>query len=178
LNVQFETALKYVEIPLFDNSPCGSRTEATSILTWLKLCKGVGHIYEVRVEDSLQNPHSEENIENALMDLNVRSLDWRRVDLSICTILACAPNVEKLHLYSSGNLAAIDHWLGNHGTSTLTKVRHTNRTSNISRALHLCFSNSLVRSLIWLLITLQLSELHITIINVGLPFNLILKFRY
>jgi hypothetical protein len=112
-------------------------------------------------------------------DHDSTALDWRRVDLSICTILACAPNVEELHLYSSGNLAAIDHWLGNHGTSTLTKVRHTNnRTSNISRALHLCFSNSLVRSLIWLLITLQLSELHITIINVGLPFNLILKFRY
>lgn len=76
-NVQFESALKYVEIPLFGSSPSGSRAEATSILTWLRTCKGVNHIFEVRVEDSLQNPHSEENIANALEGLDVHDMDWR-----------------------------------------------------------------------------------------------------
>lgn len=62
---EFESVLKYVAIPLFDNgNPWNRRTEAAS--TWLRDCKCVGHIVEVGVEDALHNPHSEEDIEEAL----------------------------------------------------------------------------------------------------------------
>jgi hypothetical protein len=120
---EFESVLKYVAIPLFGNGNLlNRRMEAASILTWLRDCKGVSQIVEVGVEDALHNPNSEEDIENALSGLDIRDLNWRRLDLSIESIVKAAKLIERLQLYSSGNFAAIDHWLGPKGICLLNKV--------------------------------------------------------
>lgn len=122
LDVRFEKVLKYIEIPLLDNATTNARIDVLSIFDWLCICKGVRTILEVRVQDSRYTPHSEEDIEDSLIQLEIQELDWRRTDLSIHTILACAPDVERLHLYSSGNLATIDHWTGPNGVVRLKNV--------------------------------------------------------
>ncbi|KAF4626456.1 hypothetical protein G7Y89_g11703 [Cudoniella acicularis] len=120
LDVRFERVLKYIEIPFFDTKMTSTQTDILCIFDWLCICKGVRNILEVRVQDSRYTPYSEEDIEDSLSQLEIQELDWRRTDLSIYTILACAPDVERLHLYSSGNLATIDHWTGPNGVIKLT----------------------------------------------------------
>lgn len=122
LDVRFQKVLKYIEIPELMNTKTKSRIDVLSIFDWLCICKGVRNILEVRVQDSLYMPHSEEDIEDSLIQLEIQELDWRRTDLSIHTISACAPHVERLHLYSSGNLATIDHWTGPNGVIKLRNV--------------------------------------------------------
>jgi hypothetical protein len=167
IDVRFESALKYVEILLIHNGSGDSRIEATSILTWLGTCKQVDRIFEVHVEDFLHSPHSEENIEHALQGFDVRDLDWRRVDLSVCSILEAAPNVEYLYLYSSGNPAVIDHWLGPNGVCTLLMVSDMEQYA-FTALLTPAFNEALLLVLDKLLIPAQLKELVITIITVGL----------
>ncbi|KAF2707831.1 hypothetical protein K504DRAFT_511742 [Pleomassaria siparia CBS 279.74] len=121
-NVSFEPTLKYVELPSFDEINATRREEAKDILDWLRKCKKVTRIFELRAKDSLHLAHSEETIEAALQGLDVQNLDWQRPDLSINTIRYAAPNVRILHLYSSGNWASIDHWLGPNGICTLPKL--------------------------------------------------------
>jgi hypothetical protein len=111
-----------VELPSFDDITAKQREEGKLILDWLRRCKGVSRIFELRARDSLHLPHSEETIENALRDFNVEILDWQRADLSIDTINTVAPNVRILHLYSSGNWASLDHWTGTNGVCTLLKL--------------------------------------------------------
>ncbi|KAI0539754.1 subtilisin-like protein [Xylaria digitata] len=122
--VDFEHALKYVNIPSFETGTPEPRTEALSIFRWLRKCKGVERVFQVHVDDCRHYPHSEEDIEEALADLDVRELDWQRVDLSTISVYAAAPGVEKLWLYSSGNLAVLDHWFGENGFRTLPNLRN------------------------------------------------------
>jgi hypothetical protein len=95
------------------------RIEAVSILQWLKVCKCVKRVFEVTVDDCRYCPSTEEDIEMALRDLGVQHLDWRRTDLSITSIASVAKDLKTLHLYSSGSLAAIEHWLGLKGIDML-----------------------------------------------------------
>jgi len=113
LDVEFYSALKYVELPAFDQLDSRTYDEARQILHWLGKVKGVTKIFELRIDDSAGHPHSEEVIEDAIKEFDVEVLDWKRYDLSIHTILTAAPNVTKLKLYSSGNWAPIVHWMGN-----------------------------------------------------------------
>lgn len=122
VDIKFEKFLKYIEIPFLDKVSTGVQTDVVCILDWLCICKGVRNVFEVRVQDSRYTPHSEEDIEHALGGLEIQELDWRRLDLSIYTILSCAPDIEKLHLYSSGSLATIDHWTGPNGVTMLANV--------------------------------------------------------
>ncbi|TGJ82712.1 hypothetical protein E0Z10_g6061 [Xylaria hypoxylon] len=121
--VDFEHALKYVNIPSFETGTAERHTEALSIFRWLK-CKDVERVFQVHVDDCRHHPHSEEDIEKALAGLDIRELDWRRVDLSAISVSAAAPGVEKLWLYSSGNLAVLDHWFGENGICTLPNLRN------------------------------------------------------
>ncbi|KFA46532.1 hypothetical protein S40293_09874 [Stachybotrys chartarum IBT 40293] len=117
--IEFERILKYVNIPAFVGKLGEKRTEAVSILQWLKLYKRVKRVFEITVDDCRFCPSTEEDIEMALRGLGVQYLDWRRTDLSIDSIVSVAKDVTTLHLYSSGSLAAIDHWIGPRGVSML-----------------------------------------------------------
>ncbi|XDG09918.1 hypothetical protein ABKA04_009533 [Annulohypoxylon sp. FPYF3050] len=119
--IEFERILKYVHIPYFVGLPGKKRDEAISILKWLKLCKGVRRVFEVSVNDCRHCPSTEEDIETALQGLKVQHLDWKRTDLSITSIAKVAKDLKTLYLYSSGNLGAIDHWLGSNGINTLNE---------------------------------------------------------
>ncbi|KAJ6444913.1 hypothetical protein O9K51_03315 [Purpureocillium lavendulum] len=123
--IEFERILKYINIPFFrgQTGEGTRRTEAASILQWLKVCKRVKRIFEITVDDCRHCPTTEEDIELALQDLGVEHLDWRRTDLSIRSISGVASDLKTLHLYSSGNLAAIDHWIGPTGVDVLNLDR-------------------------------------------------------
>ena len=126
--IEFESTLKYVELPAFEISKTESfnaRVEAYEILQWLKNKNhgGVTKILELKVNDALHDPHSEEIIEEAIKDFDIETLNWKRTDLSINTVQKAAPNVRKLHLYSSGNWVSLSHWLGPEGVIMLKKVR-------------------------------------------------------
>jgi hypothetical protein len=124
LNVKFYSTLKYVAIPALDILESRSYNEVEEVLSWLSKCKGVKKIQELRVDDSFHRPHSEESIEAAILPFDVEVMKWRRADLSIASILKAAPNVRDLRLYSSGNWATIDHWIGPTGFQMLPKVGH------------------------------------------------------
>jgi len=102
LKVDFETVLKYVEIPCIDSvNEDKPSIEACCILYWLYLCKGVRTILELRFNGLRRNSHSEENIEHTLAGLEVEELDWRREDWSVLSVRQCTLDVERLHLYAS-----------------------------------------------------------------------------
>jgi hypothetical protein len=79
----------------------------------------VKRVFEVTVNDCRYCPSTEEVIEMALRGLGVQYLDWRRTDLSITSIASVAKDLKTLRIYSSRNLAVIDHWLGPEGINTL-----------------------------------------------------------
>ncbi|KAM3509125.1 hypothetical protein MY11210_006464 [Beauveria gryllotalpidicola] len=125
-DVEFEHVLKYVNIPCFE--ACRdeydiSGGEAPQIFEWLRSCKKVERVFQVRVDDSRFYPNSEEDIENALRSLDVRDFDWKRTDLSITSIRRVAENVETLFLYSSGSLATLDHCSPNYTLPLCEKLR-------------------------------------------------------
>ncbi|KAI1817758.1 hypothetical protein GGS20DRAFT_531640 [Poronia punctata] len=117
--IRFEHILKYVSIPLFGSEIPKRRAEAMYIFRWLKDCMNVKRVIEVTVDDCRHCPTTEEDMETALEGLGVRYLDWRRPDLSITSIKKVASEVGTLHLYSSGSLAVVNHWLGPDGINTL-----------------------------------------------------------
>lgn len=128
LDVAFGSMLKYIDIPVQCDSAdqCSfGGSHAREILEWLATCKSVRKVLDVRIEDCRHYFHTEEDIELCLKPFDVKNLDWYRVDLSIDTITQAAPNVSSLHLYSSGGLAAIDHWVGPNGVRMLKKESHT-----------------------------------------------------
>ena len=100
----------------------GRRDEVSKVLRWLYDIKGVRKIYQLVVPDYFVDPHTEETIENAIKPFEVETLDWRRLDLGIDSIQASAPEVRRLHLYSSGNRAALSHWYSSEGIKTLKQV--------------------------------------------------------
>jgi hypothetical protein len=109
-------------VQLTVQSRTSRRDEVPRVLKWLKDVKNVTRIVQLSVEDSFENPHTEETIENAIMPFDIRILKWKRLDLSIDSILCSAKNVEHLYLYSSGNRAALTQWLGDCGVRRLDKV--------------------------------------------------------
>ena len=77
---------------------------------------------EVIVPDCPIHPHSDEEIKKSLKDVKVRSVHWRKRDLSISSLRHAFQNVERLHLYSSGNNDILEYW-ANTGLAEL-KVGH------------------------------------------------------
>ena len=108
----------------------GRRDEVSKVLIWLKDVKDGGiknvrKIYHLVVPDYLDDPHTEEAIEEAIKPFKVEVFDWRRLDLSIDSVEAGAPTVRHLSLYSSGNKAALSHWFGPDGIRKLTQVTNS-----------------------------------------------------
>ena len=64
--IEFERILKHVNIPSFTGRLGEKRTEAVSILQWLKVYKRVKRVFEVTVKDCRYCFSIEEDIEMAL----------------------------------------------------------------------------------------------------------------
>ncbi|OCK77506.1 hypothetical protein K432DRAFT_427966 [Lepidopterella palustris CBS 459.81] len=119
LDVPVFPFLKYVRLPDLQCSakrPCittpyGGRIdpEALQVFNYLR-GKGVTHIDEVTVPDCMLHPHSDQEIKDSLRGIRVRSIDWRKKDLSISSLQDDFRRVEELHLYSSGNKDVLDYW--------------------------------------------------------------------
>jgi hypothetical protein len=131
LGFNFESALLSVDLPNFDrilevssadeNNTAVIREEACQILDWL-YNQNVRKIISLSTTDSRLDPHSEEVIEKAVARFGVERLDWKRLDLPIMSIFKSAKNLQRLCLYSSGNQAVVQHWLGDQGICQLEKV--------------------------------------------------------
>ncbi len=126
----FESILRSVDFPdlgkeLFPppehRTVSAMRNEVQQVLDWLRK-KEVKKIIGLSVKDSFYDPHSEETIEQAIADLDIEVLNWKRLDLSIDSIYDSAKNVRELYLYCSGSKTAIKHWIGDNGIQRLEKV--------------------------------------------------------
>ncbi|KAJ4187362.1 hypothetical protein NW767_012275 [Fusarium falciforme] len=126
LKVEFESTLRYVDIPIpdFPEAQAGGmknteRSEAKVIMEWLRTKKEVTGIYELRVRDSLFFPHSEEAIAQCLHGFDVEILDWMRVDMSAKPLLKTCRNLKKLMLYA-GNWATLSYWTSEEAIDALS----------------------------------------------------------
>jgi hypothetical protein len=85
--------------------------------------KGVQRILKLMVRDNLRRPCSDEVIQSCLDGFDVRYLDWNKPDLCADVVLAKAPKLVELWLYSSGRNAVLRGWAGNNGLCNLNQVR-------------------------------------------------------
>ncbi|KAH6627368.1 hypothetical protein F5144DRAFT_534928 [Chaetomium tenue] len=84
--------------------------------------KGVEKILKLTVTDDAGRPCSDEVIADCIRDFDVRYLDWRKEDLSAHTVLAAAPRVAELWLYSSSRNAVLQGWSATDGLCHLHKM--------------------------------------------------------
>jgi hypothetical protein len=136
--LSYESTLRYVEFPALDLKIDDRETygdgvhvehaEVFKILDWLgaetnKGGKGVNEIIELTVPDRLVNPHKETRIGKYAEKFKVEVLDWRFLDMSISVFgKATKERIRELHLYASGKLAVIRHWLSEEGLATLPNL--------------------------------------------------------
>jgi hypothetical protein len=92
------------------------------IFKWLRDKKLVKSILKVVVKDDQTFPCRDDEIEAALKGLDVRYLDWNKLDLCSETIHLAAPAVKELWLYSSGNNSVLRGWAQADGLGKLTHV--------------------------------------------------------
>ena len=129
-SVDFEKVLSYANFPELSyrsSEPMDDyktdRNEVTNILKWLADSKKVKEIMKITVLDHLYNPHDDVDITEHVNKLKVRSLNWRKLDLFLGGLDPEGP-VEKLHLYSSGNAATIQHWFSDSGQGGLMDLKN------------------------------------------------------
>lgn len=77
---------------------------------------------EANVEDDEIEPHSDEAIEMALKDLDIETLNWKKLDLCTDVLVNAVNNVKVLHLYSSANNDVLRSWSATDGLAKLPKV--------------------------------------------------------
>ncbi|PYH81025.1 subtilisin-like protein [Aspergillus uvarum CBS 121591] len=85
--------------------------------------KGVSRILRVIVDDILYPAHSDEAIEQAIRGFGVEVWDWRKIDISLDTIMDVALDVRELHLYSNGNNAVLRGWSDHGGLAQLKNLQ-------------------------------------------------------
>ncbi|RAH42554.1 S8 family peptidase [Aspergillus brunneoviolaceus CBS 621.78] len=85
--------------------------------------KGVSRILRVIVDDTTSPAHSDEAIEQALGGFRVEVWDWRKIDISIDTIISVALDVREVYLYWSGNNAVLRGWSDHGGLAQLKSLR-------------------------------------------------------
>ncbi|CAP61977.1 uncharacterized protein PODANS_5_1350 [Podospora anserina S mat+] len=134
--LSYEETIKYARFPALDTYPDSSNTillpireehsEVFDILDWLYRTKHVRTILDLKVLDRLINPHSERDIAQYVQDFGVEILDWRFLDMSLSVFSdETKKRIRGLHLYSSGKMAAISHWLNEKdGLRTFENVSH------------------------------------------------------
>ena len=125
LTVEFESTLRYVDIPIppFPHLNVNShfvpeRVEAKLVLGWLRESKDVSGIYELRIRDSLYLPHGEEVISQCLSGFDIEVLDWMRVDMSVKPLIDTCRHLKKLTLYVS-TWASLSYWVSGDGYEQL-----------------------------------------------------------
>lgn len=84
--------------------------------------RGVERILKVTVRDNPRQPCRDSIICECLKDFDVRYLDWQKNDLCIDVVLAAAPRVAELTLYSSGSKTVLRGWAARNGLCTLNQV--------------------------------------------------------
>lgn len=138
--LNFEDILQYVALPnLLPNIQTPSQTTSgkekkhkseegqtpthyKEIFEWLRR-RNVKEVLRIIVEDDLDNPHSDEVIVTAIKGLGVEVWDWKKYDICSETIREAAPDVQVVHLYTSGNNAVLRGWSDQDGLRRLTKVK-------------------------------------------------------
>lgn len=73
-------------------------------------------------DDPGYQSHGDEVIERALKPFQVSTWNWKRYEICSSTILAAAPKVKKVYLYSRGNGAVLWGWSGADGLNRLLEV--------------------------------------------------------
>jgi len=137
--LKYEEILRYIRLPKLPAQPqskgptgpgLGRSTgmmgepEISKLFNWIRFHK-VKKILKIVVEDRAGIPHSDQVIENCLNNFDVEIWDWRKLDLCSYTILAAAPKVRVLYLYSSGNRAVLQSWCSTSGLRILERVRYS-----------------------------------------------------
>lgn len=131
-HLEFDKALHYVAIPQLEPNTASDsvderyqgREDIVFIFKWLKK-KGVDRIVRVEVDDMATPGHSDEAIEEALENLQVEVLDWRRRDLCPSMISRIGGNLREIHLQWSGRNAVLRSWSEREGlalTPSLEKI--------------------------------------------------------
>ena len=102
---------------------------------WLRK-KEVKSIVKVIVEDRKSPAHSDQVIEEALKDLTVEILDWRKYDLCPMAIRnACkSSQLREIHLWWSGNNTTLRSWSEPDGLVKLEKLEHVHLHKSQVRA--------------------------------------------
>jgi hypothetical protein len=145
LDIEFSSTLKAVNLPdlqcseysgidsditgpgIAPSNKCGrkygvrSTYEAVDVFNFLRVEREVRCVKSVKVPDCIVHPHPNLKIRECLRDLDIRSLHWRKRDLSLSLVKEVAPNVAELHLYSSGNEDVLRFW-SQTGLSELPEV--------------------------------------------------------
>ena len=132
LDIKFHETLLRVVLPNLScvpNNACAINlphplrkdSEANLVFDYL-IRKGVKRVIEAVIPDCIVHPHSNRNIINALKPLEVKRLNWRKLNLGVSTIQMAAPEVEALTLYSSGDADALLQLSGPEGLCKLEKV--------------------------------------------------------
>lgn len=87
---------------------------------------GARKILKLTVIDNPKRPCSDEVIERCLSGFDVRYLNWVKPDLCADVILAKAPKVVELWLYSSGSNAVLRGWAATNGLCGLNQLMALN----------------------------------------------------
>ncbi|TDZ23427.1 hypothetical protein Cob_v003708 [Colletotrichum orbiculare MAFF 240422] len=134
-NVTFESVLKYVAFPPVRIRKTKSRNSSRRpvvrrgrsdmefFFNWLREKKGVKRILKVIVEDSVDEPHSDEAIEKALNGFGVLSLDWSKPDLDPEALYKASPGLTDVVLHWTGNNAILRAWGEPKGLRRLLQLR-------------------------------------------------------
>lgn len=116
--LEFERVLRYADFPELNCRLPSSWDElrkdckeVRQVLMWLKESKKVSEVMEIKVLDRLHNPHHHELIAECVKELQISSLNWRRLDLYLGG-LDPHKSLRTLHLYTGGNPAVLSHWFG------------------------------------------------------------------
>jgi hypothetical protein len=85
-------------------------TAISKLFDWLYR-KGVRTILDLNIPDNQLQPLSDERmLEDVFQRFDIRTLDWRRLDVNVDLFLDKQPKLQELNLYSSGNWSVLYHW--------------------------------------------------------------------
>ncbi|KAL6786469.1 peptidase S8/S53 domain-containing protein [Trichoderma sp. SZMC 28012] len=132
-HLKFESILRYVAFPKITFTGVRNITpqnyrglwDMAEIFEWLRR-NGVEKILSIIVYDNVEPSHSDAAIEGALVvkdkpngssieTFDIETWDWQKLDINCDVIADCAPNVEEISLYSSGNNAVLMGWSSTKG---------------------------------------------------------------
>lgn len=127
-SLSFDQILRSVRIPGLSKSKHTKSTidsdTVANIFKCLYYRKAVTHIIHLEVGSDPDLAESDDAIIQSLEHIEVDELDWKKTDISSHVLLQAAPNVRRIHLYSSGNMGVLKSWAAEDGLCRLCKVCH------------------------------------------------------